>query len=455
MLAALYGIGGAGASHSGWHEWLAARVHGEIVDATGVAVRMAPMDADVALLAIEAARRAVLDHVGVGSVTTVPLRDATGRVLARPVVNDVDYPPFDKAMMDGYAVRAADVATACAAAPAMLRVVGQVGAGHDAAGHVGLGEAVQINTGAPVPPGADAVVPVENTELSADGSAVAVSVAVPAGKHIDARAKYVAAGSAVLSPGVRMAAGQIAAAAAAGAATVSVYARPRVAYLVTGDELVDVSERPRGPQIRNSNGPMLSSLICQAGGEPIDLGVVGDDRAALADRVREGLTADVLCISGGISMGAFDFVPEVLESCGVRTVFRKVAIKPGKPVLFGVCENGARVFGLPGNPSSGFVCFWLLVRPVLAALLGLGDQVPIPRTARLAGTCGANGNRQSYAPALLRTDEDGASVAERLDWHGSGDPFGLSRANAFIVRRPDALAAASGDCVAIIPLESL
>ncbi len=424
-------------------------VHVGIVDAWCGTVRIATMATVDHLLTIEAAQRAVSEHVSPGRAVSVPLGEAIGRVLAKPIVCDVDYPPFDKAMMDGYAVRAADVAET----PAVLRIVGQVAAGHEAAKRVGAGEAIQINTGAPLPPGADAVVPVENTECVQDGSAVSVSVAVPAGKHIDPAAKYVLAGSTVLSPGVRMGPAQIASAAAAGAAEISIYARPSVAILVTGDELVDVDAQPRGAQIRNSNGPMLRSLVTQAGGEVVDLGVVCDDKSALTDRIREGLASDVLCISGGISMGAFDFVPEVLASCGVRIVFRKLAIKPGKPVLFGIGERGTRVFGLPGNPSSGFVCFRLLVRPALATLSGRDERRPVEIAARLIGDCPATKDRQGYSPARIAIDGDGSVTVEHLSWHGSGDPFGLSCANGLIVRPPGLPKAVGGDTVSVIPLE--
>ena len=410
---------------------------------------MATMATGDHLLSIEAAQQAVSEHVLPGQPVRVPLEDVLGRVLAEPVVCDVDYPPFDKAMMDGYAVRAADLT----ATPALLRVVGQIAAGHEAATRVGEGEAVQINTGAPVPRGADAVVPVEDTERVQDGSAVSVSASVPAGKHIDPAAKYLSAGATVLSPGVRMEPAQIAAAAAAGAASVSVYARPSVAILVTGDELVEVDTQPRGAQIRNSNGPMLRSLVTQAGGEVVDLGVVCDDKSALTDRIREGLSSDVLCISGGISMGAFDFVPEVLAACGVRLVFRKLAIKPGKPVLFGIGERGTRVFGLPGNPSSGFVCFWLLVRPALTALAGLHGRSPVEVSARLTGDCPATKDRQSYSPARIAVDDGGALTVAHLSWHGSGDPFGLSSANGLIVRPPGSPVAVGRDTVSVIPLE--
>ncbi|MCB9850666.1 MAG: molybdopterin molybdotransferase MoeA [Phycisphaerales bacterium] len=382
-------------------------------------------------------------------VVSVPLKDARGMTLARTIHCDIDVPPFARSMMDGYAVRSADVQ----AAPVELRVIGQVAAGATSDRVLGPGEAMQINTGAPIPGGADAVVKVEDTTVSSDGAAVTVNYSVPVGKAICPRADYVAQGDVALDRGDTLGPEQIAIAATVGAATVEVFRRPRIAVLVTGDELVAVDVTPVGGQIRDSNGPMLRSLLTDAGAEVIDLGRVGDDRDALVKRVREGLGYDGLCITGGISMGAFDFVPDVLAECGVRVHFRKMSTKPGRPTLFGTSESGGWVFALPGNPISAHVGFALLVRPALAMMQGR-ENWPTPRRAVLRGQCGANGQRQSFQPARLSVADDGRCVVEPLAWRGSGDPFGFRFADVLLMRPANAPAVEDGALVEVIPLRA-
>ena len=401
---------------------------------------------------VRRARELVLEHVTPGPVVRVPLRDVLNRWLAEPIVTDVDYPPFDKAMMDGYAVcrgsgdAGSDVEH--------LRVVGQIAAGE--AGQtrsLNVGEAIQINTGAPIPVGTESVVRVEDTRLSDDGATVRIPAVLEPGKNIDRRAKHVSAGSVVLEADTRMTPGCLAVAAAAGAAELAVYRQPRVAIMVTGSELVDPSAKPTGGQIRNSNGPMLDALVRDAHAKPVDVGTVGDDKRMLSEHVRRGLESDILCISGGVSMGAFDFVPEVLAECGVRTIVRKMALKPGKPTVFGISETGTCVFGLPGNPIGAFVAFWLLVRLAIAARQGRRALAPTGIRAVLAGSFKPTQQRETYWPTRIECDENGELRAEGLSWHGSGDPFGFSRANGLIVRPPNAPAASTGDSVLVIPFE--
>jgi len=398
------------------------------------------------LTSLQDARRIVLESLRRTCVRVVDLNDALGYVLASDIRCDTDYPPFDRAMMDGFAVRSADVA----AAGVTLRVVGQVPAGTVAQGELRPGEAMQINTGAPIPDGSDAVVPVELTEPSDD--AVIIRAAPRIGQHIARQASNVSAGQTVLRAGAVMDPARIAIAAAAGAGQVSVRMRPTVAVLITGDELVGVNDKPQVGQIRDSNGPMLAALARRCGIEPRTLGVAGDDRAGLARKIRDGLDCDCLCISGGISMGAFDFVPSVLTECGVDIRVRKIAIKPGKPTLFGVSESGSAVFGLPGNPVSGLVAFCLLVAPAIRAMQGVADPVPPEWTARLIGEVAETKDRQSYHPARLDRDQADRVTVEPVRWGGSGDPFGLAVANAMIVRQPGQAPAKTGDDVQVILL---
>jgi molybdopterin molybdotransferase len=395
---------------------------------------------------VSEAQEQVAAHIRPGPVTRVPLGEALGRVTAEAIVCDMDYPPFAKAMMDGYAVRAEG-----AAEGGSLKVVGQVAAGGAAREPLGAGEAVQINTGAPVPEGADAVVPVERTEC-ADSGQVHIRAKVTRGQHVEPRAAYVRAGAAVIGARTRLRPSHIAVAAAAGAAEIPVYRKPRVAILVTGDELVDVSRVPQGSEIRNGNGPMMAALVREAHAAPIELGVVGDDKRLLDRAIRQGLKADLLCISGGVSMGAFDFVPEVLADCGVRTLVRKIRLKPGKPTTIGVADSGTGVFALVGNPIGCFVGFRLFVCMAIEALEGRAGMRARLITARLEGRCPPTSERETYLPARAGIDARGELLAEPLSWHGSGDPFGFSDADALIVRRPGAGVAEIGDAVSIILL---
>lgn len=397
------------------------------------------------LISLDEAQRIVRAHIASCLPVDRNLASALGYTLARPVICDIDMPPFDRAMMDGFAVRAADVG----ALPARLEVIGRVPAGSPAATGLGAGQAMQINTGAPIPSGADAVVKFEDTAWSADQRAVTLHHAPKPGEHVGSRGEFVRAGAEVLPAGIRLGSAEVVVAATAGAAQVTVFELPRVAVLVTGDELVDAARQPAVGQIRDSNGPMLRALFAEEGIPTVDLGRACDDRDRLAACIERGLAQDVLCITGGISMGAFDFVPEVLERCGVRIHFRKMATKPGKPTLFGTLPSGALVFGLPGNPVSALIGYWTLVRPAVTAKQGR-DTWPQLSRAVLHGSTRATGDRQSFWPARIEIDEEARLCATALTWYGSGDPFGVRGAHGYIVRPPHAPAAGAGDLVEVL-----
>ena len=313
---------------------------------------------------------------------------------------------------------------------------------------------MQINTGAPIPTGADAVVPVEHTDTGKTDGRVVIHRSSTPGTYITRQGTYASADTPVLQAGTLLTPVEIGVAATAGAAHVVAYRRPTVAVLVTGDELVGVDQRPKGAQIRNSNQYALKALISGAHAEAVDLGVAGDDRAAIRAKIEEGLRRDILCISGGISMGAFDFVPEVLAECGADLHVRKIAIKPGRPTIFATTRSGSAIFALPGNPISSLIGFELLVRPALAAMQGRPDEIPPIVRATLHGSVPATGGRRAYRPARVRT-EDGRLTAHALSWHGSGDSIGVATANAFIMRPPDTVAASDGDEVSVILLDRL
>ena len=390
----------------------------------------------------------LFQNVVPGPVVEVALGDAAFRTLASPVRCDMDYPPFDRAVMDGYAVWSSDVAEA----PVTLRVVGQVPAGVMAERMLGACEAMQINTGAPMPTGADAVVRVEQTEADEAAGTVLIKNAVAPETFVTPKAAYVVAGDVVLDTGTLLTPLALSAAAAAGAARVSVYRRPTVAVVSTGDELVDIERRPSGAQIRNSNSYLLSSLVEQCHADPQVFGVVCDKKEALRKIVDEALGSDIVCITGGVSMGAFDFVPEVLKECGATFHIHRLAIKPGRPVIFATTADGTPVFALPGNPASAFIGFELLVKPALAAREGRRGVQPRPVRATLAGTISPTRERQTYLPASARVGDDGRWTVTPLDWQGSGDAFGMATANALVVRAPHAELATDGDEVLILPL---
>lgn len=398
------------------------------------------------MIDIDQAQRLVLAHVKPLPAVTLPISEALFSTLAETIYCDIDQPPFDRSVMDGYAVRAADTA----GAPVSVRIVGQIPAGSTAANSLKAGEAMQINTGAPVPAGADAVVPVEETERTGSDNEVLIRQSVSRGEYITPRATYTAAGAAVLHPGTLLTPVEIGVAATVGAARVRVHRRPSVASLATGDELVAIDQTPVGAQIRDSNQYALAAMIASAQAEPFDLGVAGDDRDALRVKIVEGLRRDVLCITGGISMGTFDYVPEVLLSCGATFHIHKMATKPGRPTIFATMPDGTAIFALPGNPLSALVGFELLVRPALAAMQGRSGETPPIVRATLCGSVPKTGSRRAYHPARVRATDDGRLAVHPLSWHGSGDSIGVATANAFIMRPPGTEAASDGDGVLVV-----
>jgi molybdenum cofactor synthesis domain-containing protein len=301
-------------------------------------------------------------------VVRVPLAESLGAVLAEAVVAHEDVPPFANTAMDGYAVRATDTAGAGDAAPARLTVVGELAAGHAPTVPVGPGEAIRIMTGAPIPAGADAVVMVERTQRSGD-TGVLVHAAATVGDHVRVAGGDLAAGAPALAPGTVVGAAHVGVLATLGVTEVAVRRRARVGVLSTGDELVE-GPRPLAPgQIRDSNRPMLLALAREAGCEPVDLGVARDDEALITRRLEQGIEiCDALLTSGGVSVGDFDYVKAALDRLGALR-WSQVAIKPAKPLAFGVVD-ATPVFGLPGNPVSSLVSFELFARPALLAMMG-------------------------------------------------------------------------------------
>jgi molybdenum cofactor synthesis domain-containing protein len=376
---------------------------------------------------------------------TVDLKDALGRVLAQPVQADIALPPFDRARMDGYALRSPDAQNG----PVSLRVVGEVAAGLEFDGEVNHGEAIKIFTGAPVPRGADAVQRVEVT--SQEGDRVEIREAVKPGQFITPRASEVAEGETVAEPGVAIGPAEMATLASFGYSRVRVGARPRVAVLSTGSELVDVSVRPRGAEIRNSNSYTLKSYAELAGAVAESLGTVSDTLEATRDALlRAASTNDVVITSGGVSMGDYDLVKAALAEIGAEIFFDRVAIRPGKPTVF-ARRGETFFFGLPGNPVSTSVTFNVFARPALRRMQG-DSNLQLPRViARLLRPLKDASNRRSYLPAKLFISE-GQAFAESLKWGGSSDLVAFMRANALIVVREAVHEIAEGEPVEVLSL---
>jgi molybdopterin molybdotransferase len=384
------------------------------------------------MLSVDDALRLVEEHTRSLPPTRVLLSEAAGLVLAEDVTSDVDSPPHDKSMMDGYAVVSGDQASE-------RQVIEEIAAGAVPTKTVHLGSASRIMTGAPIPSGADCVVPVEQTELLGDRVRI-LSVDLSQGVNILRRGCSVAKGDVVVRRGATIRPVEIGILAEAGRAEVSVTRRPRMAILATGDELVQPHQIPEAGKIRNSNGPLLLAAANSAGAAAIDLGIARDNLEDLREHVRTGLLADVLVLSGGVSAGKFDLVPQVLAEFGVRQVFHKVALRPGKPLWFGVRDAGGQrtlVFGLPGNPVSSFVCFELFVRPAIAALGGNRFAGLRLIRARLTHAFRHPGGRAACLPAsvaevtVAKSNEKTPEISI-LDWQGSADLAALANANALI-----------------------
>ena len=401
------------------------------------------------VLSFEAARQVVEQHaagVRPGDFETLELLAALGRVLAEPVVADRDFPPFARATRDGYAVRAADVAKT----PARLRVVGEIKAG-------GLpdkltvesGHAVSIMTGAALPSGADAVVMVEYTSL--DGNIVEIQRGVESGENFVPRGTEARAGQLLLDRGRRLDHAAIAIAASVGKSRVQVFRKPRVAVLSTGDEVVEINAAPGPAQIRNSNAYSLAAQIEAAGGEAIRLAIAPDEPRRLRALIEEGLGYDLLLLTGGVSMGKYDLVEQVLAELNAEFYFTGAKIQPGKPVVFGSCGTSHKkyFFGLPGNPVSTMVTFELFVRPMIESLCGAAPQSLIFPRARLKSEIRTKTGLTRFLPAVLSGKFDHAEV-ELARWQGSGDIAALAAANCYVVIPPDREKIESGEWVALL-----
>jgi molybdopterin molybdotransferase len=380
------------------------------------------------MLSVAEAQELVLSNARPLPAVTAELSPALlGRRLAEAVVSDVDSPPHDKSAMDGYAICRADLRKG-----QILSIIEEIAAGQVPTRTIRPGLCSRIMTGAPIPAGTDAVVPLEQTRLTGDRVELMDG---STNENIVRRGREMRQGDTILNLGQVLGPVEVGVLATVGHTRVSVTPAPTLAVVSTGDEVVEPSETPGPGQLRNSNGSMLLALAAGAGAVPRYLGIARDDVESLRKRIREGLSSDVLVLSGGVSMGARDLVPAVLATENVRPIFHKVLMKPGKPILFGVCDTNDRrclVFGLPGNPVSSLVCFALFVRPALWRSAGHSVPLDFTVSARLTEEFAYRTDRPTYHPAELAVGPTGWEV-RALPGGGSSDLLSLTRANALVV----------------------
>ncbi|HUI52037.1 MAG TPA: gephyrin-like molybdotransferase Glp [Terriglobales bacterium] len=377
-----------------------------------------------------------------GPTFTKNVNDALGDVLAREVRNDREYPPFDRSTRDGYAVRSAE-----AVAGAHLKCVGEIKAGDTVTQPLPANACIQIMTGAALPAGADAVVMIEFTQRA--GDTVTFQRATNAGQNFVPKGSEARAGDLALKRGLRLGYAELALAAQVGAFELACFKRPRVAILSTGDEVVPITEAPGAFHIRNSNSVSLTAQVRLAGGEPVPLGNALDRVDDLSAKIELGLKEDILVLSGGVSMGKYDLVETVLKSLGTEFYFDAVAIRPGKPAVFGRCRD-TFVFGLPGNPVSTMVTFQLFVIPAMDILGGAPPrQLPLLE-ANLVKTLHEKPGLTHFLPGHFEWTGISPEV-KPLSWQGSGDIAALTQANCFIVVPADRQDIPAGEKVSVLP----
>jgi molybdopterin molybdotransferase len=416
-----------------------------------------PLSSPAIVVSFEEARLSVERHasaVSPGEVETVDLLASQYRVLAEEILADRDFPPFPRATRDGYAVRSADLAET----PARLEIIGEIKAGDSidpGAFSILRGQAVEIMTGAPLPAGADAVVMVEQTSFADPVTKKLVDVrrSVSSGENFVPRGAEARAGQVLLDRGHWLDHAAIGIAASVGKSRVQVFRKPRVAVLSTGDEIVDIDAIPGPAQIRNSNSYSLAAQVQNAGAEPVRLAIAPDERSQLKSLIEEGFNYDLLVLTGGVSMGKYDLVEQVLADLNAEFYFTGAKIQPGRPVVFGSC--GATVphkkyfFGLPGNPVSTMVTFELFVRPMIDALSGKKPQPLIFLRARLKSEIRTKTGLKRFLPATLAGEFENVEV-ELERWQGSGDIAALARTNCYVVIPPDCERIEAGEWVSLL-----
>jgi molybdopterin molybdotransferase len=397
------------------------------------------------MIPVAEARQRILTDLAVMPAEQVGLNEALGRVLAEDIAARRTQPPLAVSAMDGYAVRAADVASV----PASLKIIGAAPAGSPFEGSVAPGTAVRIFTGAPVPAGADAIVIQEDTER--DGDTVIVKEGVAAGRYVRKAGLDFQAGDVLLQAGRVLNARDIGLAAAMNVPWLQVRRQPRIALLATGDEIVLPGEDAGPSDIVSSNTFALDGLVRAAGGVPITLGIAADDIASIRTMAEGAKGADILVTTGGASVGEHDLVQAALGDVGLQVDFWQIAMRPGKPLIFGRLGE-TPMLGFPGNPVSSMVCGALFLKPALAAMLGMADVEPRLETAILGIDLKENDQREEYMRATLAHDSEGNRVATPFPVQDSSMFSRMALADCLLVRAPHAPAAKAGDRVSYITL---
>jgi molybdopterin molybdotransferase len=413
------------------------------------------------LISVEEALAKILNHVRPLEPERVPVMDALGRVLSEEIVSDINIPPFDNSAMDGYAVRSADVARAIPSSPVSLTVVGSVAAGYVAGMRVEPGTAIRIMTGAPLPEGADAVVPYEDTSdfdrakgerLATPAGEIDVRRAVQARDHVRPAGEDIFDGELVLAPGRVIRAQEIGVLASLGWETVLAHRRPRVAILATGDELLEIHEPLQPGKIRNSNEYTNAALVTRTGGIPVCLGIARDTKDDLTGKIRSGLEsrADLFLTSGGVSVGDYDVVKDVLGSEG-EMEFWQVRMKPGKPLAFGLLSGGVPLIGLPGNPVSAMVSFEQFARPAILKMLG-HTVLAKPEVMAILDEPLTNSGRRGFVRVIVSRRE-GQYRARTTGEQGSGVLTSMAKANGLAIVPEDVYHVEEGSEVVVQMLD--
>ena len=399
------------------------------------------------MISVDTAVKIVTDVIEPLPAKTVPFESALGLCLAQDVRSDIDMPPFDRSAMDGYAVIAEDTVRA----PIELTIIEDIAAGYMPTIKVMCGQASKIMTGAAVPEGADAVVKVEETEDLSANNRVKILRAIDRGRNISKMGEDMKVGQVVLHKGMPIRPQEIGILATVGKARVEVFPTPTVGIISTGTELVDVESKPSTAQIRNSNG---YSLAAQARRLKVDieiLGTVKDTKEEISRIMHRGLQKSILILSGGVSMGEYDLVGDVMKDLNTQIYFEKVALRPGKPVIFGK-KDKTLIFALPGNPVASFVTFELFIYPAIRKMMGFSTLHRTTVKASLEVEILVKRKRREYRPALLRMHNNQWFVSP-VEWHGSADLLSTTRANCLLIVREDAEKLSVGQLVDVILLD--
>jgi molybdopterin molybdotransferase len=405
------------------------------------------------MIPVKEALDIILNEINPLGAEEVEILSAPGRVLAEDIRADRPNPPWDNSAMDGYALKSADLAGASEGTPATLKVLYDLPAGSVPEGPVTDGTAVRIMTGAPVPDGADAVVMVEKTERAGDDQVRILSTARP-GDNIRKSGEDFKKGELVIKEGSIMRPAEVLMCATIGRARVKVRKRPVAAVISTGDELIDIDAPPEKGKITNSNGYALASLVADAGAEPLRLGIAGDTRESLVEKLTLAVKADCIITSGGVSVGDYDLVKDVLKGMGSTMRFWKVAMKPGKPLAFGIIQ-GKPAFGLPGNPISSMVAFEQFVRPALLKMAGRTEIFKRSVQAVLTEDLKIKPGRMNFLKGVLKEKGEGGCgfAVTPLKGQGSGVVSTMVTANAFIIVPPDSEGFKKGETVRVQPFD--